>query len=82
MAQAQDTITMSGRSKGNLNYCTHCGGNLSLEEGTDPEQTESLGGFQETYVCDSCNRTGTYRFRNKDAKETFQGVCAGTHMWE
>lgn len=73
---------MTGRTEGNLRFCTRCGDDLELVDGTDPEQTDDLGGFKETYECTGCGSRGTYTHRYHDAKETYTGACAGQHMWE
>jgi len=78
MSQAT-TLSMSGRTEGNLRFCTLCGGTLALVDGTDPEQTDELGGFEEEYQCESCGATGSYTHRYHDSKETFSGACAGEH---
>jgi len=77
MAQAECNLHMGiGESQGSVKICQRCGGTLSLQDGTDPEQTDALGGFEETYQCEHCKATGTYKFRYKDSKEAFMGVCA------
>jgi len=84
MAQSQHgDLNMSvGRTTGNVEFCTSCGGHVERIDGTDPERTDALGGFTETFECESCGLTGTYRYRYRDAKETFTGCLAGSHRWE
>jgi hypothetical protein len=78
MAQAQSTVPMASQSSGGLDECGNCGrtGTLDLVGGTDPEETEAMGGFEETYRCSRCDNTGRYTFRYADGKEAYSGVCA------
>jgi len=78
MAQADTSLHMTvGESTGSLEKCQRCGGRLEgPTDGTNPDDCEDVGGFQETYQCQSCNKTGTYKYRYKDGKQAYLGVCA------
>jgi len=83
MAQsAQETLQFSGPSKGSTTYCTRCGGHLQCIDGTDPDRTDELGGFRETYECESCEGTGNFEYQYDPVKRAYSGVCAGQHRWE
>jgi len=78
MAQVETELQMAiGTENGSLNRCQRCGGKLSEPvDGTDPDRCEDIGGFEESYRCLSCNKTGTYKYRYADGKQSYSGVCA------
>lgn len=63
---------------GDLNWCQNCGGPLSLESGTNPEEAKERQEWQEKYTCDSCGGVGYYHVdeSNNRISERFSGVCA------
>lgn len=76
MTQADVKLTQTGVESGSTSTCQYCGGMLTVQEGTDPDEARERGGFRETYECIRCNRAGTYTFRYEDSHETFGGACA------
>jgi len=78
MAQADTNLDMRrGTSTGSLDECQRCGHRLDgPTEGTDPDNCDALGGFIEQYECPNCGGAGKYRYRYKDGKQAYQGVCA------
>jgi len=77
MAQTASELPMgAGIDHGSTNTCQRCGGQLTVQEGTDPQDAQKQGGFRESYECIKCGQTGTYRFRYADGRESFQGACA------
>jgi len=78
MAQATQ-LAMSGRKTGNQKRCTYCGGRLEMIDGTDPDRCEELGGFTETFECQNCTMTGTYKYRYADGERRYTGAWAGEH---
>lgn len=81
MSQAK-TLPRTGRETGSTTYCTICGGHLRCIDGTDPDNTDELGGFEETYECESCERTGMFVYRYESGARSYSGICAGEHMWQ
>lgn len=79
MAQAQQQFSLTGSPTGNNDYCTNCGGNLIVQDGTDYDVANATVAFEETYQCDSCGDTGT--LQEKDGNTVYTGACKGEHRY-
>lgn len=58
----------------NLDYCTSCGGRLTLVDGTDPDVADKTGQWSESYRCTLCGGTGTYTVDERNAEITERGT--------
>lgn len=58
------------------NYCSTCGGALRVVDGTDPNAAQDMGYFEETYQCEFCGGTGTYKVNMDGTAPSGTGVVA------
>jgi len=79
MANTAQLNTDVGAKHGSTSVCQHCGGELEMQDGTDPDQVYKLDGFVDDYQCKSCGGNGRYK-ENIHGDNSFVGVCAESYL--